>query len=164
SMDKGSGELRQRSLSDALGLWTDDGVFVAYRDPIRNLEYLHRASDLRNQGLTFDLQGYQYLVLRHWREMRSTAEQPWDRLHEALRGEGVASLDHALAKLRFPPVHKALRRVLSAENLALLAKDGRERASPALPVVAEEISPPPGGGDVAEELNVAMAAEADGID
>src|SRR6185312_8733681 len=138
SMDKGSGELRQRSLSDALGLWTEDGVFVAYRDPIRNLEYLHRASDLRNQGLTFDLQGYQYLVLRHWREMRSTAEQPWDRLHDALRGEGVANLDHALAKLRFRPVHQALRNVLSAGNLAALAEVGRQLAAPVLPVVADE--------------------------
>jgi len=139
SMDKGSGELRQRSLTDALGLWTDDGVFVAYRDPIRGLEYLHRASDLRDRGLTFDLQGYQYLILRHWREMRSTAEHPWDRLHDALRGEGVTSLDEALTKLRFRPVHQALRNVLSGSNLVALAEMGRKLAAPVLPVVAEGI-------------------------
>ncbi len=160
SMDKGSGELRQRSLTDALGLWTDDGVFVAYRDPIRNLEYLHRATDLRNQGLTFDLQGYQYLVLRHWREMRSTAEHPWDRLHDALRGEGVASLDHALAKLRFRAVHQALRTVLSAANLASLAQMGRELAAPSLPVLAEETAAVSVEGSHAEPVESAAVVEA----
>jgi len=163
SMDKGSGELRQRSLSDALGLWIDDGVFVAYRDPIRNLEYLHRSTDIRKQGLTFDLQGYQYLILRHWRELLSTQERPWDRLHEALRGEGVVSLDHALAKLRFRPVHQALRSVLSADNLAALASAGGELAAPALPVVAEEVPAGPMESEAVEE-RTAVAADADGID
>ena len=143
SIDKGSGELRQRSLADALGLWTDDGVFIAYRDPVRDLEYLHRATDLKDQGLTFDLRGYQYLVLRHWREMRSTESHPWDRLHDALRGEGVYSLDEALAKLRFRAVHQALRNVLSAGNLAALAETGRELAVPILPVLADETAAPP---------------------
>jgi len=164
SMDKGSGELRQRSLSDALGLWIDNGVFVAYRDPIRNLEYLHRSTDIRNQGLTFDLQGYQYLILRHWRELLATDERPWDRLHEALRGEGVVSLDHALTKLRFRAVHKALRSVLSAENLAALAEAARELSSPVLPVVADEIPAEPTESEAVEERMAAVAAEADGID
>jgi hypothetical protein len=136
SMDKGSGELRQRSLEDALGLWIDDAVFIAYRDPILNLEYLRRSTDIRNQGLSFELQGYQYVVLRHWRELRSTEERPWHRLHDALHGEGVHSLDEALTKLRFRAVHQALRSVLSAENLAVLAEAGRELVAATEPVAA----------------------------
>ena len=130
SMDKGSGELRQRSLTDALGLWTGHDMFIAYRDPIRDLEFLRRASDLEHQGLTLELRGYQYVVLRHWRELRSTAEQPWEQLHDALHGEGVYSLEESLAKLRLRPVHQALRQVVSAANLRALAEAGRKLALP----------------------------------
>jgi hypothetical protein len=157
SMDKGSGELRQRSLTEALGLWTDHGVFIAYRDPIRNLEYLRRASDLQNQGLSFDLRGYQYVVLRHWRELRSTADYPWEQLHDALRGEGVYSLEESLAKLRLRPVHEALRQVVSAGNLQTLAELARELASkrePVAPVVKTKVAIPP-----AEEAAEVSAVE-----
>ncbi|MEO7030031.1 MAG: alpha-amylase family glycosyl hydrolase [Acidobacteriaceae bacterium] len=135
SMDKGSGELRQRSLTEALGLWTGEDMFVAYRDPIRNLEYLRRASDLERQGLTLDLRGYQYVVLRRWRELRSTADQPWSQLHDALGGAGVYSLEEALSKLRLLPVHEALRQVVNASNLQALAEAGRRLAASRKPVL-----------------------------
>ena len=128
SMDKGSGVLGQRSLTDALGLWPEDGKFVAYRDPVRNLEYLRRSMDLQREGLSLDLQGYQYVILRHWRELRPTEEQPWDKLHDALHGEGVQSLDLALTKLRFRPVHEALRHVLGMSNLQAFDNISRELA------------------------------------
>jgi hypothetical protein len=164
SMDKGSGELRQRSLTEALGLWTDHGVFIAYRDPIRNLEYLRRASDLQHQGLSFDLRGYQYVVLRHWRELRSTAEYPWEQLHDALRGEGVYRLEESLAKLRLRPVHETLRQVVSASNLQVLAGLARELASKREPAV--KISVPVVGKKpvVLETEEVAEAVEAPVVD
>ena len=44
SMDKGSGELRQRALNEALGLSGDPALVVSYRDPLRGLEYLRRGA------------------------------------------------------------------------------------------------------------------------
>ncbi len=117
SMDKGSGTLRQRSLTDAMQLSADDSAVLAYRDTTNGLEYLLRAGSLKNDGFTVDLRGYQYVVLQEWREMRSTAEQPWDRLCDALNGAGVYNLDEALSKLRLRPVHDALRKLLHAETL-----------------------------------------------
>ena len=136
SMDKGSGELRQRSLSDGLGIGDEDNLILAYRDHTRGLEYLRRASDLRNNGLPFDLRGYQYAVLLDWRELRSTAEQPWDRLCDGLNGGGVYSVDEALQMLRSRPLHEALRQALSPEilhGLAELARESSPAASPAAP-------------------------------
>ena len=121
-MDKGAGQMRQRSLGDALSLPWDDGVIVGYRDHAKGLEYLRRASDFQNNGLRVDLRGYQYLVLLDWRELRSTAESPWDRLCDALHGEGVVSLDAALAMLRLRPLHEALRNVLSPSEVAGLCE------------------------------------------
>ncbi len=117
SMDKGSGELRQRTLSEGLGLSGDDGAVFAFRDHARHLEFLRRASDLRDNGLSIDLRGYQYAVLLDWREFRSTAEQPWDRLCDALGGQGVPDVQRAMARLRFQALHAALRRALCRDQV-----------------------------------------------
>jgi hypothetical protein len=121
SMEKASGGLQQRSLSDGLALPVEDSVIFAFRDAARGLEYLRRATDLHHHGLTIDLRGYQYVVLLNWRELRATADQPWDTLCDALHGEGVHSVDEALSKLRLRPLHEALRQAISAGNVHLFA-------------------------------------------
>ncbi len=127
-MDKESGELRQRSLSDGLGVPNDGAVIYAYRDAARGLEYLRRATDFHHHGLTLDLRGYQYVVLLHWRELRSTADQPWDRLCDALHGGGVHNVDEALLKLRMRPLHEALHQAISSGNVHLFAAISGEPA------------------------------------
>jgi hypothetical protein len=112
SMDKGSGELRQRSLSDALDIPMDDDLIVIYRDTARGLEYLKRAGDFHRHGLSMELRGYQYAVLLDWREFRHSAEWPWGELCDQLGGAGVPNADEALRKLRLRPVHQALRRAI----------------------------------------------------
>jgi hypothetical protein len=116
SINKATGHLRQRSLADGLALPNDHAVFLAYRDTARGLEYLCRSTDLHHHGLTLDLRGYQYAVLLDWRELRSTSEYPWDRLHDALNGAGVYNLEEALSKLRLLPLHEALRQAISPSN------------------------------------------------
>src|SRR5579875_871960 len=116
-MDKETGELRQRSLAEGLALPGEDNAIMAFHDHARQLHYLRRASDLRNDGLSIELRGYQYAVLLNWRDLRATAEQPWDQLCDALNGQGVPDLHEALNKLRFQAVHAALRHVLCREQV-----------------------------------------------
>ena len=120
-MDKGSGEIRQRSLTDGLAVPNDSSIILAFRDINRGLEYLRRPTDLHDHGMTFDLRGYQYVVLLNWRELRSTAEQPWDRLCDSLHGQGVHSLDEALSKLRLRPLHDALHQAITIRYVQLFA-------------------------------------------
>ena len=122
SMDKGSGELRQRTVSQGLALPDDHDLIIAFRDRARGLEFLRRATDFRDYGLTVDLRGYQYAVLLDWRELRSTAEQPWEALCDALHGSGVSSVDAALREMRLRPVHSALRDALTCDDLAKFAE------------------------------------------
>ena len=129
SMDKGSGEMRQRSLAEGLGIGWDDQLILAYRDHAAGLEYLRRVSDVYAHGLSLDLRGFQYVVLLDWREYRHSVEWPWAELCDQLQGAGVSSLDEAMKKLRLRPLHEALREVLSEKNaraLAKLAKPGKE--------------------------------------
>jgi len=119
--DKAAGHLRQQRLREGLGLSDDSGAVLSFRDSLTGLEFLRRAGQLGDQGLTLDLHAYQCHVFLDWRELRATADQPWDRLCDQLNGRGVPSLDDALINLELQPVHDALRLVLDAGVVRLLA-------------------------------------------
>jgi glycosidase len=110
--DKGAGGLRQQRLREGLSLSGDGGKILAFRDSLTGLEYLRRAGDVLDRGLTLNLHAYQAHVFLDWRELQSTAEYPWDRLCDYLNGRGVRSIDDALVNLELQPVHDALRRLL----------------------------------------------------
>ena len=119
--DKGAGQLRQQRIREGLGLSQDSAVILAWRDSFTGLEFLRRASDLAERGITLDLHAYQCHVFLDWRELRSTAGQPWDRLCDQLNGSGVASLEDALINLELQPVHEALRAQLDSGIVRLFA-------------------------------------------
>jgi hypothetical protein len=138
-MDKGSGQLRQRSLADGLGISPEGSVIFAYRDSARGLEYLRRATDIHHHGLRFELRGFQYAALLDWRELRSSAEQPWDALCDALHGEGVYSVEEALMRLRLRPVHEALHQAINGNNVCSIAEvAGKETRKHAIEPPKEE--------------------------
>jgi glycosidase len=119
--DKGANQLRQQRLREGLGFSDNSPAILAWRDSLSGLQYLRRASDLAGRGLTLDLHAYQCHVFLDWRELYSTAEQPWDRLSDHLNGRGVANLDDALVNLELQPVHDALRALLDSELVRLFA-------------------------------------------
>jgi glycosidase len=110
--DKGSGQLQRRRLGEGLGLSGDRGAVIAWRDSLTGLEYLRRAEDLLDRGLTLDLHAYQCHVFLDWHELHPTPEQPWDRLSDLLNGRGVPNLADELVNLELKTVHDALRQLL----------------------------------------------------
>jgi hypothetical protein len=127
-MDKGSGTMRQRSLSDGLALSTDESLVVTYRDA-QGLEYLRRASDIHLRGLNFSLGGFQSVVLLGWHQLWPTTEWPWDRLCDSLEGRGVRSIHDEMTRLRVRPLHDALREVITSGNVQTLAGIAHDLAS-----------------------------------
>jgi hypothetical protein len=140
AMDKGSGSLRQKTLADGLSLPLEHSLILAYRDIASGLEYLRRATELHQHGLGLELRGFQSVVLLHWRELRPSADQPWDTLCDDLAGRGVHSVDEALVKLRFGPIHEALRQAVSEASVYRFAEIAGEPAQkivkPAKPATA----------------------------
>src|SRR5581483_3556880 len=108
----GGKRVRQRALSEAFGMPADSSVFVACRDAVTGLEYLHRARDVAEKGLHLQLDAYKCHVFLDWREFRDDGERPWSELCNTLVGRGTPSLDDALRSLELKPVHEALRAVL----------------------------------------------------
>ena len=127
--DKAAGEQRRRRLADGLGLSGDRSAILAWRDSLTGLEYLLRSADLLDRGLAFDLQAYQCHVFLDWRELKPSAQEPWDRLADELAGKGVENLHEALLHLELQPVHKALKQLLEPAVLRQMA-DAAEPASP----------------------------------
>ncbi|SFR97593.1 Glycosidase [Granulicella pectinivorans] len=116
-MDKASGSMHGETLGDAIRLpWGDDAL-IAYKDTASDLEFLRWTHELREQGITLPLRGYQYVVLLDWRELHATAAEPWDQLANALHGEGVLNLNDELKKLRLRTVEEAIGRLLHSSNI-----------------------------------------------
>ncbi|HWG20123.1 MAG TPA: alpha-amylase family glycosyl hydrolase [Terracidiphilus sp.] len=131
--DKGSGQLRQRSLWEGLGL-NDGSSILAFRDSLTGLEYLRRTHEIGDRGLTLDLHAYQSHVFLDWRELYATPEKAWERLCDQLGGRGVPSLDEALIYLELRPVHDALRAALDpgvVRGMAELAEFSQAAGTPA---------------------------------
>ena len=138
--DKSTSQLRQRKIGEGLG-FGDAGKILAWRDSLTGLEYLRRAHDLTECGLTLQLHAYQCHVFLDWRELTATAEQPWDRLCDQLNGRGVASLEDALIKLELQPAHDALWLLLEpgqVRGFADLAEHPRTLAGSANPEIEAE--------------------------
>ncbi len=119
--DKGANQLRQQRIREGLGLSDNSAVTLAWRDSLTGLNYLRRAKDLAERGLSLDLHAYQCHVFLDWRELYSTAEQPWDRLSDQLNGRGVAGLEDALVNMELQPVQDALRAQLEPGLVRLFA-------------------------------------------
>src|ERR1700722_4749684 len=120
--DKQSGQLRQQRLKDGLELNGDPAIILGYRDSLTGLEYLRRATNIAEQGLRIELHAYQCHLFTDWREMRATANKPWDRLCDQLNGRGVPNLEDALINLALQPAHDALRRLLDPVLVRSLAE------------------------------------------
>jgi hypothetical protein len=91
------------------------------------------------------LNAYQCHVFLDWRELRSTAEEPWDRLSDDLAGRGVADLNDALLRLELRPAHEALRWLLEPALVRQLSEladtaQGAPGKQPAAEPLLEEFS------------------------
>jgi hypothetical protein len=121
-MDKGRKQLRQRTIGESFDLSSDGSMYVAFRDALTGLEYLHRARDVAEKGLRVELCAYKCVVYLDWRDLKDDGVRPWGALCDMLAGRGVTSLDDALRDLELKPVHDALRRLLDPDAMHAYAR------------------------------------------
>jgi hypothetical protein len=86
-LDKGSGELRQKSLAEGLSLPFEG--YVIFKDYVTHLEYIRSCEELWQNGLYVELHAYQHHVFMDW---RFVDDDRWDKIHSALNGAGVESM------------------------------------------------------------------------
>jgi hypothetical protein len=125
----GGKHIRQRSIAEGLGLSGDHGLFIAYRDGVTGLEYLHRCNQVCEQGLRITLGAYKCHVFLDWRDIREDGVRPWGELCDTLGGRGVPSLEDTMRLMELKPVHDALRELLDPKLVATFAKQATARAT-----------------------------------
>jgi hypothetical protein len=86
-LDKGTGDLRQKSLAEALSLPFEG--YVIFKDYVTHLEYIRSCEELWQKGLYVELHAYQHHVFMDW---RFVDDERWAAVHNALNGAGVASM------------------------------------------------------------------------
>ena len=86
-LDKNTGDLRQKSLAEALGLPFEG--YVILKDYVTHLEYIRSCEELWQKGMYLELQAYQHHVFMDW---RFVDDEQWQAVHDALNGAGVESM------------------------------------------------------------------------
>ncbi|HET6594239.1 MAG TPA: alpha-amylase family glycosyl hydrolase [Anaerolineales bacterium] len=86
-LDKKTGDLRQKSLAEALGLPFEG--YVILKDYVTHLEYIRSCEDLWQKGMYVELQAYQHHVFLDWRFVE---DSNWGLVNSNLNGAGVESM------------------------------------------------------------------------
>lgn len=148
----GEGEqvhLIQRTLRDSLDLDDNERTYYIFRDSRTGMEYLRHGRQLVHEGLYVELQGYQYHVFHHFREVIDT-DGAWGRLHHHLDGRPVPDMAKAYRELALENVTGPFHRVFAKDTIERLCmqlagtgakKNGRAKTKTAAAVElpAEEL-------------------------
>jgi len=86
-LDKTTGDLRQKTLAEALGLPFEG--YVIFKDYVTHLEYIRSCEELWQKGLYVELHAYQHYVFMDW---RFVDDEKWREIYLALNGAGVDSM------------------------------------------------------------------------
>ena len=101
--------LTSDTLINGLGLQGSNGQFVVFRDQVTGLEYIRRFEELRDTGLFVALGAYKFNVFTEFKTVTASDEWPYHLLYKELNGNGTPDLRQALLRIRYKPVHQAIR-------------------------------------------------------
>ncbi|HAV76694.1 MAG TPA: alpha-amylase, partial [Anaerolineae bacterium] len=86
-LDKMTGDMRQKSLAEALSLPFEG--YVIFKDYITRLEYIRSCDELWRKGMYLELFAYQHHVFMDW---RFVDDGNWQMVNTELKGAGVESI------------------------------------------------------------------------
>jgi glycosidase len=86
-LDKNTGDLRQKSLAEALGLPFEG--YIIFKDYVSHLEYIRSCEELWGKGMYVELHAYQHHVFMDW---RFVDDSNWGLVNSTLNGAGVESM------------------------------------------------------------------------
>jgi len=87
-LDKGSGNLVQKSLGEGLDL--PHGGYAIFKDYVTHLEYVRPCGELWEKGLYVELNAYQHHAFLDWRFVEG--DDKWTTLNNTLDGAGLESV------------------------------------------------------------------------
>jgi glycosidase len=141
-MDKGSGQMVQRTLAEGLNL-PQDG-YAIFRDYVTHLEYIRPCAELREKGIFVSLSAYQCHAFLDW---RFVSGEGWTKIHDQLNGAGIPSMQDKWNELFAPKIAevkeepKKKKAAGGKKKLAVKAKKAPAKPKPKKVVKAEKKVP-----------------------
>ena len=86
-LDKNTGDLKQKSLAEALGLPFEG--YIIFKDYVTHMEYIRSSEEFWQKGMYVELHAYQHHVFMDW---RFVDDEKWQAIHDTLNGAGVESM------------------------------------------------------------------------
>ncbi len=154
-LDKGSGQLVQKSLGEGLGLSSSANRYVIFRDMVPGLEYIRPCREIVENGLYVQLGTYQRHVFVDFREVSDNEAGQYGQVAAYLNGRGVPSVDEAVRELFLRPLHYPYRAIVNGETFRWLYD---HRVS-TLPLTAEQSTALAQHFEEVEELDKALLQE-----
>jgi hypothetical protein len=121
-MDKGSGNMIQRTLAEGLNL-PQDG-YAIFKDYVTHLEYIRPCAELREQGIFVQLNAYQCHAFLDW---RFVSGEGWRQIHDELNGAGLPSMQDKWNELFAPKVVEVKEEPKVKKARKKAAKPGKKK-------------------------------------
>ncbi len=132
-MDKDSGELRQHDLRAGLDLPASRNHFIIFQDSITGLEYIRNCAEIAQKGLYVQLDAYRAHVFLDFCVIEDDSQHHWARVHDQLKGRGIADIQRFRWELPLQPLLQPLREIFNAGYLTFLLKSMPQTAGGELP-------------------------------
>ncbi|MCP4164370.1 MAG: alpha-amylase [Chloroflexi bacterium] len=114
-LDKGSGQMLQKTLGEGLKLPYIDSAYVIFRDYANGLEYIRSSKKLVDEGMKVNLGAYQRHVFLDFRIVQDNQWHQYSQLTEYLAGRGVPDVEEAVKELFLQALHFPYRALINAE-------------------------------------------------
>lgn len=140
SIKVGDGDARQlvqRTVAEGLGLPTDENWFLIFREHKSGLEYIRECREIVTDGMSVDLNGYQYVILMDVRVVQDTPMRQYHEIAAYLNRRGVPSIDEALREVMVEPIRAPFRELVNAGTLRRLLEARGTQADVTAPLFDE---------------------------
>ncbi len=110
------------SLGDALAVSNDTQAYYISREHISGQEYLFSGDDIHHRGIPWHLNGFEYRVFIDFRELYDKDGEV-ATLYERIQGQGLHSVEEALALQKLQKTHQAFSHVFKSESLEFIVEE-----------------------------------------
>ena len=121
-LNKTTGVLENKLLHEGLDITPRSNHFVIFKDSATNLEYIRSSEEIRDKGLYFELNAYEYHVYMDFRQVPDNLHGQYAQINQYLQGRGVPSIEEALQELMLSPILNPLRELINRRELEMVAQ------------------------------------------
>ena len=107
------------SLAQALDIRGGEKIFYAFREHISGMEYLKKGDEINEDGLHWNLNGFEYRLFWEFREIYDE-NGDYEKLYRKTGGEGVPSIEKAFEEMQLQPLHESYEAMFSEDIINFL--------------------------------------------